>query len=295
MAQPEIFDRQLLKTRWKRALNSAPDGADFLLKNVAEDLGDRLVSIKREFTTAIELGGHSTHLEDALEQTPNVGDVFRFDVLCTDKRFPAPACVVDDACPPLAEESVDLIVSALHLHLINDLPGTLIQLNRALRPDGLFLATLPGMDTLWELRDVMMQAEIEVTGGVSPRISPFGDTRDLGSLLQRAGFALPVTDVDRLIVRYDTMFDLLRDLRAMGATSVLTERSKKPLRKDVLMKAAALYAEKYADPDGRIRATFSMVTMSGWRPHESQQQPLKPGSAKVRLADALGTVETPTE
>lgn len=287
MGQPDIFDRHALKLRWQRALENAGDGADFLVQLVAEDIEDRLATIKREFPVALDVGGHSSLVEAALGRAPNVGTVFRMDVLCPTSNGTSPACVIDDAQPPLKDESVDLIVSALHLHLVNDLPGTLIQLNRALRPDGLLLATLPGADTLSELRDVLMRAEIDVAGGVSPRVSPFADTRDLGGLLQRAGFALPVADVDRMTVRYDNLFGLLKDLRMMGATSVLTDRPRTPLRRDVLLRAAELYAADYSDPDGRIRATFSLITISGWKPHESQQKPLKPGSAKVSLAEVL--------
>ena len=287
MGQPDIFDRHALKLRWQRALKNVGDGTDFLMRLVAEDIEDRLATIKRDFPIALDVGGHSSLIKDALGRASNVGTTFRMDVLCQTNNGNAPACVIDDARPPLKDESADLIVSALHLHLVNDLPGTLIQLNRALRPDGLLLATLPGADTLSELRDVLMRAEIDVAGGVSPRVSPFADTRDLGGLLQRAGFALPLADVDRMTVRYDNLFGLLKDLRAMGATSVLTDRPRTPLRRDVLLRAAELYATDYSDSDGRIRATFSLITISGWKPHESQQKPLKPGSAKVSLADAL--------
>lgn len=287
MGQPDIFDRHALKLRWQRALKNVGNGADFLMRLVAEDIEDRLATIKRDFPVALDVGGHSSLVEEALGRAPNVGTAFRMDVLCPTNKGTSPACVIDDAQPPLKDESVDLIVSALHLHLVNDLPGTLIQLNRALRPDGLLLATLPGADTLNELRDVLMRAEIDVAGGVSPRVSPFADTRDLGGLLQRAGFALPVADVDRMTVRYDNLFGLLKDLRVMGATSVLTDRPRTPLRRDVLLRAAVLYATDYSDPDGRIRATFSLVTISGWKPHESQQKPLKPGSGKVSLAEVL--------
>ena len=192
---------------------------------------------------------------------------------------------------PLAPESTDLIVSALALHTVNDLPGTLAQIRRALRPDGLFLACLPGGQTLHELRHAFASAEAELTGGASPRVAPFADLRDLGGLLQRAGLALPVTDTDVVTVRYASMFALMADLRAMGATSSLVQRSRRPLRRDVLMRAAAIYGEKFADGDGRVRATFELIWLSGWAPHESQQKPLRPGSAKMRLAEALGTTE----
>jgi len=293
MANIEIFDRKLLAVRRKRALINAVPGADFLLKCVAEDMGDRLAATQRRFETALDLGGHSGRIGAMLAEAANVDTVVRGDLFLPDPNLPVPNLVLDDTVLPFAPGSLDLVVSALSLHHANDLPGALIQIRRALKPDGLFLATLLGADSLQELRDVLMQAELEVTGGAAPRVAPFADTRDLGALLQRAGFSLPVTDVDRLTVRYDTMFDLMRDLRAMGATSVLRERSRKPLPRRVFLRAAELYADQFSDPDGRIRASFNIVSLSGWAPHESQQKPLRPGSAKHSLAEALGTKERP--
>ncbi|WP_289052511.1 methyltransferase domain-containing protein, partial [uncultured Methylobacterium sp.] len=188
------------------------------------------------------------------------------------------------------DRSFDLAVSLLALQHANDLPGALVQIRRALRPDGLFVGCLLGGRTLTELRQVLTQAESEVEGGASPRVAPFAEVRDVGGLLQRAGFALPVADVETVTVRYGDPFGLMRDLRAMGLTNALRER-RGGLRRETLMRAAALYAERFADPDGRLRATFEMIWLSGWVPHESQQKPLRPGSAQARLADALGTVE----
>jgi SAM-dependent methyltransferase len=188
---------------------------------------------------------------------------------------------------PLAPESVNLVLSPLSLHVVNDTPGTFVRIRRALKPDGLFMAAIPGAGTLAELRDVLLAAEAELTGGASPRVIPFADVRDIGSLLQRAGFTLPVVDAESYTVRYDSLFPLMRDLRAMGMTNPLTGRSRKPLNRAFFLRAAEIYAERYSDPDGRIRATFTIIYASGWAPHASQQQPLKPGSAKVRLADAL--------
>lgn len=192
---------------------------------------------------------------------------------------------------PVPAQSFDLAVSLLALQHVNDLPGTLTQLRRALRPDGLFIGCLLGGRTLTELRQVFGEAESEVEGGLSPRVAPFAEVREMGGLLQRAGFALPVTDVETLTVRYPDPFALMRDLRAMGLTNVLVERRRTPLRRATLMRAAALYAERFADPDGRLRASFEILWLSGWAPHESQQKPLKPGAAQVRLAEALGTTE----
>jgi SAM-dependent methyltransferase len=199
--------------------------------------------------------------------------------------------VADEEALPFADGALDLLVSALALQNVNDLPGALLQVRRALKPDGLFLAALLGGETLTELRQSFAAAESEIEGGASPRVAPFADLRDLGGLLQRAGFALPVTDVDRLTIRYGSVFDLLRDLRRMGATNSLIARHRRPLRRATLQRMAEIYALQFADPNGRVRATFDIVWLSGWAPHPDQQQPLKPGSAKARLADALGARE----
>jgi SAM-dependent methyltransferase len=201
------------------------------------------------------------------------------------------AVVADEETLPFRDASLDLVVSALALQFVNDLPGTLIQIRRALKPDGLFLAAMIGGDSLVELREAFAQAEAEIEGGVSPRVAPFADLRDLGALLQRAGFALPVTDADRLTVRYASPLALMHDLRRMGAGNALTERRRMPLRRSTLRRMIEIYAERFSDPDGRIRATFEIVWLSGWAPHESQQKPLAPGSAKTRLADALRAQE----
>jgi SAM-dependent methyltransferase len=209
-------------------------------------------------------------------------------------RKPEPQlCIAaDEETLPLRDASLDLVVSALALQFINDLPGTLIQIRRALRPDGLFLAALAGGETLTELRQAFAVAEAEIEDGISPRVAPFPDVRDMGALLQRAGFALPVTDVDRLTARYDSPISLMHDLRRMGATNALVERSRRPLKRATLTRMSEIYAERFADRDGRIRATFEIIWLSGWAPHASQQKPLAPGSARRRLADALGTKET---
>ncbi len=290
-AQPELFDRGLFKSRRRRALAGAKAGADFLLKAVAEDLQDRLLFISRTFGTAVDLGGHTGLVSQAIRNSGKAERHLRADLLVPDPSLPPPDFVFDDALLPLRDQSVDLVVSGLNLQFVNDLPGTFVQVRRALAPDGLFLATLPGAGTLSELRDSLTRAELELTGGAAARVMPFADTRDLGALLQRAGFALPVTDLDTITVRYDSMFALVADLRAMGAASVLKDRSRAPLSRRMLLRAAELYAENHSDADGRIRATFAMVTLLGWAPHESQQKPLRPGSAKTRLADALGVQE----
>ena len=289
----EIFDRRLLAQRRRRALQRGVEGADFLLANAVEDLADRLLTVRRDFPVALDLGGHTGRLARALNANPRIGRVIRADLFTADPRAPGCDLVVDDAYPPFAEASLDLVVSVLSLHLVNDLPGALIQIRRMLKPDGLFLATLPGGDTLFELRDSLMRAELEVTGGAAPRVVPFADTRSLGALLQRAGFALPVANTDRVTVRYADIFGLIRDLRAMGATNMLVERARTPLAGAVIARAAEIYAAEHADPDGRLRATFDLVSLSGWAPHESQQKPMKPGTAKMNLADALKAFDAP--
>ena len=205
------------------------------------------------------------------------------------------ACALPSMRKPcrLPRLSLDLVVSALALQFVNDLPGALIQIRRALKPDGLLLAALIGGDSLTELRSAFAAAESEVEGGISPRVAPFADIRELGSLLQRAGFALPVVDSERVAVRYDSALALMRDLRRMGATNILHERLRTPLKRSTLERVMAIYANRFADADGRVRATFEIIWLSGWVPHESQQKPLKPGSAAQRLADALGTTELP--
>jgi SAM-dependent methyltransferase len=291
MAQaPRIFDRQLLRQRRLRALRLGP--ATFLLDRVAEDLADRLSVVLRKFDLAADIGTPG----DALWRTILERKLATRVVVAGPEVTPISASglwrvIADEEALPFADQSLDLAVAALNLHFVNDLPGTLLQIRRALRPDGLFLAALLGGDTLMELRQSFAAAESEIEGGLSPRVAPFADLRDLGALLQRAGFALPVADSDRLIVRHDSAFALMRDLRRMGATNVMVERRRVPLRRATLLRMADIYAESFSDPDGRVRATFELVWLSGWTPHESQQQPLKPGSATTRLADVLGTKE----
>ncbi|MDQ2081901.1 methyltransferase domain-containing protein [Xanthobacteraceae bacterium Astr-EGSB] len=290
MSAPLVFDRALLRTRRRRAVAG---GAEmFLLERAADEMAERLAVVLRHFDLAVDLGTPGDALARSLAGSPKVGTLIAAE---PDPHLrlahPGPAVAVDAEASPFAPGSLDLVVSALSLQAVNDLPGTLVQVCRALRPDGLFLAVLLGGATLTELRQSFAEAEAERDGGISPRVAPFADVRDMGSLLQRAGFALPVTDVDRFTVRYASPFALMADLRRMGATNPLVERRRVPLRRATLMRMADIYAARFSDPDGRVRATFEFVWLSGWVPHESQQQPLKPGSAKTRLADALGTVE----
>jgi len=284
----QIFDRALLRRRRARAAALGP--ATFLLDRVANDLAERLAAVLRRFDLALDLGTPGEAVRLALHGSGAVGTVIRADAAAT--RASADKIVAaDEEALPLAAGALDLVISALALQFVNDLPGALVQIRRALKPDGLFLAALVGGDTLTELRQAFAAAESEVEGGAAPHVAPFADLRELGALLQRAGFALPVTDVDRLCVRYESVLALMHDLRRMGATNALTARRRTPLKRATLHRMADIYAQRFADADGRLRATFEIVWLSGWAPHESQQQPLKPGSAQTRLADALGTRE----
>lgn len=286
---PILFDRALLRIRRRRASLRGPQ--TFLLERVADDLAERLSVVKRQFRRAADIGASGPAIAERLMR-----ERLAQAVICVPDDLAScgrglPAIAADEEALPFADGALDLAVSALSLHHVNDLPGVLVQIRRALKPDGLFLAALLGGDTLTELRQAFTQAEAEIEGGASPRVAPFADLRALGALLQRAGFALPVTDVDRVTVRYADAFALMNDLRGMGATNAMVARRKSPTRRSTMMRMAEIYAERFSDPDGRIRATFDIVWLSGWAPHESQQKPLKPGSAKMRLADALGTTE----
>jgi SAM-dependent methyltransferase len=291
MAQnPIIFDRRLLRARRARAAALGP--ATFLLEQVADDLAERLSAVLRRFDLAVDLGAPGEVVGRRLENL--VGAIVTVDALAAPNVSGAlPKIVADMEALPFRDGSLDLVVSALALQFVNDLPGTLVQIRRALKPDGLFLAALVGGQSLAELREAFAAAETEIEGGVSPRVAPFADLRELGALLQRAGFALPVTDSDRIIVRYASPLVLMHDLRRMGATNALVERRRTPLRRATLRRMMEIYGERFADADGRIRATFEIVWLSGWAPHAGQQQPLAPGSAKMRLADVLGTREVP--
>jgi SAM-dependent methyltransferase len=285
---PVIVDRVLLRARQRRALALGP--STFLLDRVAEELADRLGAVLRAFPCGLDLGTPTDVVRRVLVGSGKVGSIIAANPLIEGDQNDL-AVAADAEALPFRDGALDLVVSGLWLQFVNDLPGTLVQIRRALKPDGLFVAALLGGDTLTELRQAFAAAEAEVEDGVSPRVLPFADLRDLGALLQRAGFALPVTDVDRLTVRYASPLALMHELRRMGATNPLIDRRRRPLRRLTLARMLEVYAERFADSDGRIRATFEIVYLSGWAPHESQQQPLAPGSARTRLADALGTQE----
>lgn len=281
-AAPRLFDAQALTRARSRA---AVRPATFLLETAARDLADRLALVMRPFDRALEIGSVGPHVAEAMG---------RPDLIRLGPPGAGAQAVTADGSLPIGDGLVDLVVSVLALQSVEDLPGLLAQARRALRPDGLFLAAMVGGSTLTELRQAFTEAEAEVSGGVSPRVWPFVDVREAGALLQRAGFALPVTDAETLTVRYRSVFDLMADLRAMAATNILTDRLRRPTRRRVFMRMAEIYASRFADPDGRVRASFELVWLSGWSPHESQQKPLRPGSARARLADALATTEIST-
>jgi SAM-dependent methyltransferase len=289
---PRLFDRALHRRRLDRA---AAGYAGFLKRRAAEDLVERLAAVRRDFAIAVDLGARDGGFARALaasDAAAKVGLLVETDLSAAMLAGRAGArLVADEERLPFAAESLDLVVSSLALHWTNDFVGALIQIRQALKPDGLFLAAMLGGATLTELRAALTTAELELSGGAGPRVSPFADAFDAAGLLQRAGFALPVTDIDRVSVRYDHALALMADLRAMGETSVLVEGAGRPLTRQLLARAAEIYAQRFAGPDGRVVATFEILALTGWAPHASQPRPLAPGSAKMRLADALHTRE----
>lgn len=288
--QARIFDRRLLRRRRDR---SAADlhAHDFLLTEIAERLADRLSDVARTFPLALDLGARDGILARTLKGRGGIETLIQSDAALINVLRAARdglALVVDEELLPFAPQSFDAVLSNLALHWTNDLPGALAQIRNSLKPDGLFLASLFGAGTLSELRTCLMEAEIAETGGVSPRVSPFADLRDAAGLLQRAGFALPVADLDTVTVTYGDFFALLHDLRGMGEANALINRLKRPTRRAVFARAAAIYQDRFADPEGRLRATFQILFLTGWAPHASQQQPARRGSGKASLKDVLG-------
>ncbi|EJF77733.1 hypothetical protein MCO_00871 [Bartonella sp. DB5-6] len=287
MSHPLIFDYDRIEQYRKRAFQKAKKGYDFLLSYVSEDLYKRLSTVDRRFKLALDLHSHTDLAAQILMKSGKVHSVERVetDILYQshDKKFHLRHREILD----FPKNYCDLIVSLLSLQLTNDTPGVLSQIKNILKPDGLFLAVMAGAGTLVELRECLLQTEIEIYGGASPRIYPFADIRDVGALLQRIGFALPVADIEDITIRYNTMFDLMHDLKAMGMQNALINRSRRPVSKRFFLRAAEIYAQQFSDPDGRIRACFSFIWLSGWAPHPNQQKPLQPGSAQTSLADVL--------
>jgi NADH dehydrogenase [ubiquinone] 1 alpha subcomplex assembly factor 5 len=286
-----LFDRSLLRKRRARFAHEIGE-REFLIAYVAREIKERVEIMLRQFPRALDLGAYHGLLGRTLATLPSVGEMvyaesaFEYATLC-----PRPAIVCDEDLLPFKDASFNLIVSGLALHRVNDLPGALVQIRRALAPDGLFMAAALGARALIELRQALLEAEGELEGGASPRISPFGDVREYGALLQRTGFALPVADADVVKVVYSSPRELMREVRALGGGNVLTARSKAPLSRRTLERAEEIYRAQHGTKDGKVTATFEFVFMSGWAPDPSQQTPLTPGSAAQRLADALHTEE----
>ncbi len=286
-----VFDRAVLRQRRERAARGWRARA-FLKREIASRLVERLDDVRRTFAYALDLGSHGDEFAAALADRKTVGWLMRADLGHGFARLArGPAVVADEEFLPFAPKSFDLVVSAMDLHWVNDLPGTLVQIQRILRPDGLLLGAMLGGATLWQLRQALTAAESEVEGGLSPRVSPFADLRDAAGLLQRAGFALPVADSETIEVEYDNALALMRDLGAMGESNLVVERRRGLARRATLLRAAEIYGERFALPSGRVAASFEVLFLHGWAPHESQPKPLRPGSAARRLADALDTAE----
>jgi SAM-dependent methyltransferase len=278
-----VFDRNLVKKRRNRAAPYLSEHG-FLFDWSISQISERLNDIKRSYNSALKIGQRGDGFD---KEAYGIKEFYTLDI--ADKL--SPNVIADEEVFPFATNSFDLVLSALNLHSINDLPGVLNQIKNSLKDDGLFIAALLGGETLHELRDVINLAEQEIVGGVSPRVAPFADMQQMGALMQRAGFNLPVIDSDKITVSYDNVFKLFKDLRLMGEGNTMLGRQKKYVGKEFFMKVAEDYSNKYAENNGRIVATFEIIFLIGWKPHESQQKPLKPGSAKQRLSNALKTEE----
>lgn len=286
---PLIFDRAQRARQRLRAARGDFAHHGFLFEAAAERLVDRLDDIARSFPLALELGSHTGQLRDVLGDHPKIGTLVQGDACeAMAAQNSGLRVVCEEEALPFASEKFDIGLSVLGLSAVNDLPGALVQLRHALKPDGLLLTMLFGGQTLHELRDVLNRATAEIEGGATPYVSPFVDVRDAGALLQRAGFSLPVIDSEPLTVSYENMFKLMHDLRGMGEGNALLARRKHFAKRSVFMRAAELYQQDYADDEGRITATFELVTLTAWSPHESQQKPAKRGSGQVNLNEVLG-------
>lgn len=283
-----IFDRQAIERNRQRALSRVDNKSLFLLSHMAAEMADRLSFVDRRFEHAAITSGNGGFIDpNFLGGTRHAATEFAFG---TGKAADWPIASEEQLDPKM--QDLDLALSFLSLHETNDTPGALVQIRRALRPDGLFMGVMPASNTLAELRECLTLAEAEIAGGASPRIHPFLDVRTAGSLLQRAGFALPVVDEETITVRYPDMFALMRELRAMGAANALVARSRKPPSRAIFARAAEFYQQRFGAADGRIPATFTFVWMSGWAPSQSQQKPARRGSATASLADVLKEIDS---
>jgi NADH dehydrogenase [ubiquinone] 1 alpha subcomplex assembly factor 5 len=290
--QARVFDRDALRRQRERTAPSL-DGYDFLIREVAGRLRERLGDVRRTFPLALELGCHTGQFGQVLRDRKEIGQLIQTDLsLAMVRRTDGLRLVADEEALPFGADAFDLVLSCFSLHWINDLPGTLAQVRYALKPDGLFLAAMPGGTTLYELREALMRAELDLDGGAGLRVSPFIDVRDAGTLLQRAGLAMPLVDVETITVTYEHPLKLMQELRGMGEANALNERLRRPLRRATLLRAAEIYHELFADARGRVPATFQVLMLSAWKPAPGQPQPLRRGSGQVKLAEAL---KIPTE
>ena len=284
----DLFDRRALRRRRERAA-AGLDGVDFLIREAAGRLIERLGDVRRDFPAVLEIGCHTGQLAGMLAGRSQIGRLLQCDLSpAMVRRATGPRLVADEEALPFGPDRFDLVLSCFDLHWVNDLPGTLAQIRYTLKPDGLFLAIMPGGSTLTELRESLMRAELELEGGAGLRVSPFVDLRDAGMLLQRAGLALPVVDVETIAVTYGHPLGLMAELRAMGEANALVERQRAPLRRATLARACDLYVEMFGDANGRVPATFQLLMLSGWKPDPSQPQPIRRGSGQASLAKALG-------
>ncbi len=281
-----IFDRELIKNKRQRASNNFSEH-DFLFQWSKNQICERLLDINRHFDTALNIGSRCPIPSDHKK----IGQISTMDLVDNPVSQCKPYIQGNEELIPIAKNSMDLVLSNLNLHTVNDLPGTLIQIRNTLKSDGLFMASIFGGETLHELRKAIADIEISMFGGISPRIFPFADKPQMGDLIQRAGLNLPIIDSEIITVTYDNVFKLLHDIRGMGESNSIIERNKTPLNKEFFMRLAQKYHDNYAEDDGRIVASFEIIFLHGWAPHESQQTPLSPGSAKNSLAEALGSKE----
>jgi NADH dehydrogenase [ubiquinone] 1 alpha subcomplex assembly factor 5 len=287
-AAATVFDRRMLRVRRERAAAGLA-GVDFLIREVAQRLAERVADVRRRFALALELGCHTGQLAAALGPASPIEQLVQADLApAMVRRARGLRVVADEELLPFGAARFDLVLSCFSLHWVNDLPGTLVQIGHALKPDGLFLASFPGGSTLPELREALVRAELELEGGAGLRVAPFADLRDAGGLLQRAGLALPIADIEDIRVTYDHPLRLIAELRAMGESAPLVARHRRPLRRATLLRACEIYREAFADADGRVPATFQILTLSGWKPAPDQPQPLRRGSGEVNLARAFG-------